>query len=119
MPSKKTKERIEKLREYQKNYHRKYRIKHTNINRRYALKRKYGITLEDWEKLFTSQGKACAICYSKEPRSKQGWHTDHCHVTNRIRGILCNHCNRTIHKYATIKVLRRAIRYLIAAEKKK
>ena len=115
---KETKEIVKKVKEYKKEYKKEkqkiYRKKYTclGLYRKWALKKKYGITPEEWENLFTSQGKKCAICYSKEPMGKYGWHTDHCHITNKVRGILCNHCNRTIHKYATPRVLRRAIKYL-------
>jgi hypothetical protein len=61
-------------------------------NRRSALKRAYGITPEEWDAMFEAQGKACAACKRPEHRGK-GWHTDHCHATGKVRGILCNHCN--------------------------
>lgn len=52
----------------------------------------YGMTLEDHSALFASQGSVCAICNSVEHGSR-GWHTDHCHKKNIVRGILCHHCN--------------------------
>ena len=33
--------------------------------------------------------KECVICGSEEELV-----VDHCHKTNKIRGMLCNHCNR-------------------------
>lgn len=53
-----------------------------------------GLTPEEIENIFQSQGCVCAICRSKEPGSKIGWNLDHCHKTGRIRFILCAHCNR-------------------------
>ena len=64
-----------------------------NVN----LKRKYGITLGDWNSLFQSQDSKCAICSSTDPRGKN-WHTDHCHQTGKIRSILCGWCNTSIGK---------------------
>lgn len=62
----------------------------------YFLRKKYGITVEDWDELFESQGRACAACFSTSPGmngKKNGWATDHDHSTGLIRGILCNRCN--------------------------
>lgn len=56
------------------------------------LLRRYGITLEQRDALFTSQGSVCAVCASDTPGGK-GWHVDHCHRTQAVRGILCHHCN--------------------------
>jgi hypothetical protein len=59
---------------------------------RYRAKR-YGLTPEAWQQLFLSQDSKCAICSSTEPRSVKGWHTDHCHSSGKVRGILCHPCN--------------------------
>lgn len=66
------------------------------IDRRSKIKSTYGITWEERDKMFVSQGEACAICESKEPRHKRGWHIDHCHTTGRVRAILCNACNAAL-----------------------
>lgn len=51
---------------------------------------KYGITLKDRNRILRSQGYRCAGCRCK----KDGhWHTDHCHRTGRVRGVLCRPCN--------------------------
>jgi hypothetical protein len=56
------------------------------------LKSRYGITLAERSKMLEDQGGCCAICKSETPGSKN-WHVDHCHVTGRVRGILCQRCN--------------------------
>jgi hypothetical protein len=61
------------------------------------LKKLYKLSLSDWVTLFEQQGNRCAICGSDKPRGKN-WHTDHCHTTRRIRGILCGWCNTAIGK---------------------
>ena len=77
----------------------KYNLKYYSTERgKKALKRarerarfkKYGITQEQWDKLFLSQGNGCAICKTTKSRY---WHTDHCHSKNYVRGILCDNCN--------------------------
>lgn len=76
--------------------HREYARKNANPDkkRRSKLKADYGMTPEQWQIMFESQGCKCAICGSTEPGSKNGWNTDHCHKTKRVRFILCAHCNR-------------------------
>src|SRR5437763_1948078 len=60
--------------------------------RRYSLGKLYGITPEQWEEIFETQGSACGVCGATEPRGGR-WHTDHCHDTGKVRGILCFKCN--------------------------
>lgn len=60
------------------------------------LQKKYGITVADWDRIFENQGNACASCGtldSGRTGKKGGWATDHCHVTGKVRGILCQSCN--------------------------
>jgi len=61
--------------------------------RKWYLKSRYGLEYGEWDLLFLSQGKRCAICDGKNPGNKQGWCTDHCHETGKVRGILCHNCN--------------------------
>jgi hypothetical protein len=63
------------------------------VARRKALKRKYGISLEQWDELFEKQDKRCAVCQSDNPRRTSGWALDHNHETGEVRGILCHPCN--------------------------
>lgn len=55
------------------------------------LRRKYGITLEDYATLFKGQKGKCAICGNKP--KKQSLHVDHDHKSGRVRGLLCFRCN--------------------------
>lgn len=89
-----------------------------NPDRAYELGRsnhilkQYGLTLEQWNALFTSQGNCCAICKTVSAGDKRNWHTDHCHETGKVRGILCANCNRIVHKLATPDVLEAAAKYI-------
>jgi len=83
-----------------------------NFDKRRDLKRKYGISLEEYDLLFKSQGKTCAICKSKKSSGK-GWHTDHDHKTGAIRGILCHFCNLALgHFKDDPDIMKHSIKYL-------
>jgi len=86
--------------------------KYKESNRRTNLKILYDISLEGWNALFLSQDSKCAICFSEKPRGRN-WHTDHCHTTGKIRGILCGWCNTGIGKLQESPVImERAMKYL-------
>jgi hypothetical protein len=63
--------------------------------RRAHLKRKYGITLEDYVGMLVAQGGGCAICGEPEPDGRS-LHVDHDHDTGAVRGLLCFTCNAGI-----------------------
>lgn len=56
------------------------------------LKRNYGITPEQVDSLWEQQHRACPICQSDLATVQDG-HVDHCHETNKVRGLLCMACN--------------------------
>lgn len=75
------------------------------------LKTRFGITIEEYNLMFLQQNNCCAICY-KESKSKR-LAVDHCHITGKIRGLLCSKCNQGIGLfYENIESLKRAILYL-------
>lgn len=62
--------------------------------------------------LLAKQGGICAICKTDEPKGT-GWHGDHDHVSGRLRGALCHHCNVGLGNFKdSTLLLRRAISYL-------
>ena len=65
------------------------------IDRRYQLKRKYGITPEHYDALLAEQDGGCAIC-GRAPRDDIALHVDHDHATGAIRGLLCFRCNNAL-----------------------
>lgn len=59
--------------------------------------RRYGITKDGAIALLANQGGRCAICETPITFNGRGTaHTDHCHTTGKVRGILCASCNQGI-----------------------
>ena len=53
-----------------------------------GLRRKYGITLEQRDRMVNRQGGKCAVC-----RKRKRLVVDHSHNSKRVRGLLCHSCN--------------------------
>ena len=62
----------------------------------YDLKKIYGITIEDYDNLLLKQNNCCAICKQHKSIFTKALAVDHCHVSGKIRGLLCTNCNRAI-----------------------
>jgi hypothetical protein len=72
--------------------------------RSYRYKAAYGITLEEYDKMFEAQKGLCWICGNPQ-RSKLSEHlcVDHNHETGEVRGLLCHTCNTTLGSYEMSK----------------
>src|SRR5574343_1034762 len=88
------------------------------------LKRTYGITYLEYVSFLEDQDYCCKIC-SRELNTKFGMEAlssntavvDHCHTTGRVRGILCNECNRGLGYFKdNVNSLAKAISYLSEEE---
>lgn len=91
---------------------REFRKRHPDRKKSIHLKWKYGITLDQWNQMFQDQNGLCLICKTDKPTGS-GWHTDHDHVTGKVRGILCNNCNIGLGAYRdNPELLRKAADYL-------
>ena len=104
----------EKSKKYQKNWEAANPEKAAEYNRRAKLKKKYGISLEEYDILEEKQQGRCAIC-REAPSDPRGYrlHVDHCHNTGEIRGLLCSNCNAGIGRFQdSIERLENAIKYL-------
>lgn len=78
------------------------------------LIRKYGITLSQYEGILASQGGACSICGTSEPKGRGSFNVDHDHVTGRVRALLCHHCNTGLGAFHdNPELLVSAAKYLI------
>lgn len=75
------------------------RFDKTGYARAYRLFKKYGISVSQYEAMFTAQDGKCAIC-KLPPSMENSRHgvlqVDHCHVSGKIRGLLCALCNAAL-----------------------
>jgi hypothetical protein len=76
--------------------HRVWRDKNPSYQRTW----RYGISLDEYTRLFAAQNGVCAICGQAEKvqRNKKLWSlaVDHAHTTKQIRGLLCSRCNTAV-----------------------
>lgn len=75
---------------------------------------KYGITVQDYNRMLIEQDGKCAICKSDDPKGRSAnFHIDHCHETRKVRALLCAHCNTAIGLFAeNVESLKSAISYI-------
>jgi len=80
----------------------------------YNLKYHFGITIEEYNRLFAEQGCKCPGCGATENGVKdRAMPVDHDHATGEIRGILCTACNQALgHVYDNIERLEGLAAYL-------
>lgn len=105
---------LEKHRSDSRNRMKEYRKteQYKQLRPEQEIRRKYGLTTEQWGQMFIAQGSACAICRTPDNGGRR-WHTDHCHNTKKVRGILCQHCNLMLgHARDNPRTLELAVDYL-------
>lgn len=111
----------EHVKEYAKTYREKNKEKlnkkkrdnpdyHRNLN----LKRNYNFSLDEYNDMLEKQNGRCLGCNSFYTESaRERLHVDHCHLTGKIRGLLCHHCNTALGLVKdNIDTLSRLISYL-------
>lgn len=88
----------------------------THDRRAYKLNKDFGLSRADYDAMLAAQGGVCAICGTDRNRgARDGMHfaVDHCHDTGKIRGLLCNRCNRALGFWEDDPaLLRAALEYL-------
>lgn len=114
---------------WRKNNQKKYQVDLANRRRAYRKSDKIkdsvyfnfwakrGLTKHAYAAMVKDQGGRCAICRKEEVATRSGkvkrLAIDHCHTTGRIRGLLCESCNRALGQARDDpKILRSAVRYL-------
>lgn len=91
------------FREYRKRKHQA----DPNFYKKRALRERYNLTLDERKAMGVKQKQRCAICNRKVKLV-----VDHNHNTGKVRGLLCNSCNRALGIFPTIERLKSAMKYL-------
>jgi len=60
------------------------------------LRKTYGISGQDYDRLLAEQGNACKLCGWKRGPKHRRLAVDHDHETGKVRGLLCQVCNGSI-----------------------
>lgn len=86
--------------------------KENPLKRKGIKLKRYGLTVEEYYKLYTQQNNVCKIC--KRPcATGRELSVDHCHKTGKVRGLLCSKCNSALGGFEdNIEVILVAIEYL-------
>lgn len=87
------------------------------VHKRYAgaLRRNYGLSLDEYDALYEAQQGLCAICDRPDPNRRLC--VDHCHETGEVRGLLCSSCNTALGLLGDdVDRLIRAMEYLEAGD---
>jgi hypothetical protein len=81
---------------------------------RVGIKRKYGLSENEYLGILAAQDYKCAACGVTAEENGRRLAVDHDHSTGNIRGILCDACNVAIGKFKdSLLILRAAIAYLV------
>jgi len=106
---------------YKQNYLRIKKLHQKNLKqiKNCVLKKRFGITLEQFNQILEEQNGVCAICGQEETRIQHNGKisalaVDHNHVTGQIRGLLCSGCNVSLGRFKdNPKFLQNALNYLL------
>jgi len=91
--------------ERSRGWHRKHAAAASAAAHRSHIRRKYGITIEEFEEQAAAQDNLCAACGCLQSQRQTGRHKkgqrrrlciDNDHATGKIRGLLCDKCNRAL-----------------------
>ena len=99
----------------QKNFPEKVKLK----SQKHLIKKKYGLSWDEYNAIKDSQNNKCKICRKPEScinhitKIVRELAVDHCHDTGVVRGLLCSKCNFGVGYFDnSIEHLESAIKYL-------
>lgn len=99
--------------EQQHKYYVANKDKHYKTQRKNHLRRKFGLTEEEYVTLLIQQDHRCAICGVHQDDHYKLLSVDHDHKTGLTRGLLCQNCNGGIGQLQdSAELLRKAADYL-------
>lgn len=99
--------------EWRHNHRKQNPEKYKLLDFKKDLQRRYGLSIEDYNRMYDKQGGKCACCLIPSEEFKNGLHVDHDHKTGEVRGLLCTQCNPGIGYFEdSVDRLKLAITYL-------
>ena len=88
-----------------------YTATHRRELKHIRLIRSYGISIEEYDRMFQRQKGKCAIC--KAEQGNKILCIDHDHSTGKVRQLLCSECNLVLGKVKdSIPTLKQMITYI-------
>jgi hypothetical protein len=98
-------------------YNRAHRAKNLEMYKDKDLRKKFGISIEEYQAKLSAQNGVCAICFKPERGTRNGkvrWlNVDHNHDTGEVRDLLCTNCNVAVGMLSeSEEILRSVISYL-------
>lgn len=78
------------------------------------LKHRYSLGYDKYIQMYENQNGECLICGTKQDLGgSTGLMIDHCHITNKVRGLLCRNCNSGLGLFKeNSEILLKAFNYL-------
>lgn len=95
---------------YNKKKYTKFGDRYRLYARKYNLKKKYGITEDQYEVMLKLQGGHCKICPNKPGKPRLC--VDHDHDTGEVRALLCRSCNTRLFVLENWEYREEAEKYL-------
>lgn len=90
----------------------KHRQIYRRNNHRHNIRKRFGLTVDQFDALVAKYGDRCAICQQPESRRRR-LSLDHCHKTGELRGFICSRDNIVLGLVRDDPaLLRRAAEYL-------
>lgn len=102
-------ENKQRLKDYAKEYYKENREHQLYNSRNGELKKKYGLSYDDYLKMVEEQLGKCYICKRQEDYKL---HVDHNHKTGKVRKLLCNRCNYLLSAVENTDHLAKFLGYL-------
>jgi len=100
---------------YENNKDRKKELSkaYRHIKKDKDLQSTYGIDLATYNQMLVNQCYSCKICSKHQTELKRAMCVDHDHETGKVRGLLCDTCNRSLGLLKdSVDTLMRAVYYL-------
>ena len=87
------KDYLKRTEEQRKEYNKKRWLRIKDLKPHLVI---YGLTIDDYNKMLVAQNNCCAGCKKNSLSLSKPLCVDHCHITNKVRGLLCDSCNKAL-----------------------